>query len=95
MILGAHLLVTTASGTVDASLGMFPFAGKGALSVREGNWVAITGMMTRINGKEIFLARTVKVGNEVYSIRDERGAIISPQERERGIEAPAEKGFWR
>jgi len=95
MILGAHLLVTTSSGTVDASLGMFPFAGKGALSVQEGNWVAVTGVMKTINGKEVFLVRTVKVGNEIYPIRDERGAIITPQERESGIQASAEKGLWR
>jgi hypothetical protein len=82
MILGAHLLVTTSSGTVDASLGRFALKGKGALSVAPGASVAITGVMKTINSKQVFLARTVSVGEQVYTIRNQRGIALSAEARQ-------------
>lgn len=82
-IAGAHLLIGTPSGTVDASLGWFALRGKDALSVSPGQEVAVTGVMKTINNRQVFLARTVKVDGQVFTIRNEHGLLISPQARER------------
>jgi len=89
MIMGSHLLLATSSGPVDASLGMFAMRGKGAVSVAAGQQVEVTGVMKTINGKQVFLVRTVKAGGQVYTIRNERGFPIPPQARERASQTTA------
>ena len=89
---GAHLLLATASGQVDASLGRWGFQGKGALSVRVGQQVELTGVMKTIREKQVFMVRTVKVGSHVYTIRNEHGIAVSPQARERMAHQAGQKG---
>jgi hypothetical protein len=83
MIPGSHLMLSTSSGAVDASLGRFGLVGKGALSVAAGDAVEVTGVMRTLRDQQIFLVHTVKVGGQVYLIRNEHGVMISPQTRER------------
>lgn len=92
MIMGSHLLFETASGSVDASLGKWGLQGKGALSITVGKQVEVTGVMKTLMGRQVFLARTVKVGDRVYSIRNEHGIQVSPQARQRAGEQTARKG---
>ena len=89
---GAHLLLTTASGLVDASLGRWGLRGKGALSVRVGQQIEVTGIMKTIREQQVFVARTVKVGPRVYTIRNEHGIAVSPQARERMAHQTTQKG---
>jgi hypothetical protein len=93
MVMGSHLLLTTPSGPVDASLGRFGLMGKGALSVAPGQQVEVTGVMKTVKDKQVFLARTVKVGGEVYTIRNEHGFAVSPQARERANRKTAGEGL--
>lgn len=83
MIPGSHLLVETSSGTVDASLGRFGLRGNGAVAVVAGQQIEVTGVMKMVKDKPLFLARTVKVGDEVYTVRNEHGLPLSPQARAR------------
>jgi len=76
-------LIATNSGPVDASLGWFALRGKDALSVNPGQGVAVTGVMKTINNRQVFLARTVKVDGQVFTVRNEHGLVLSPQARER------------
>jgi hypothetical protein len=92
MIMGSHLLLATPSGPVDASLGMFGLLGKGALSVAPGQQVEVTGVMKTLKDKQVFLTRTVKVGGQVYTIRNEHGFPVPPQARERANGKTAQKG---
>jgi hypothetical protein len=80
---GAHLMLRTSSGAVDASLGRWGLVGKGALSVAAGQHVKVTGEMKTIKNKEVFVARTVTVGSRVYAMRNEHGIPVSPQARAR------------
>lgn len=86
MVAGVHVLLTTLSGAVDVSLGEFGLKGKGALSVAAGQQVQVTGVMKTFKEKQFLLARTVKVGDRIYAIRNEHGIPITPQARERAIE---------
>jgi hypothetical protein len=83
MLWGSHLVLTTSSGKVDASLGMSGLQGPGAISVGPGQQVEVTGVMKTIRNKQVFLARTVKAGARVYCIRNEHGQQMSPQSRQR------------
>jgi hypothetical protein len=92
MIMGAHLLLATSSGPVDASLGTFGLRGKGAPSVATGEQIEVTGVMKTLKNHQVFLARTVRVGGQVYTVRNKHGFSVSPQARERAGRKTAEKG---
>jgi hypothetical protein len=89
MSVGSHLVLKTSSGTVDASLGRWGMEGKGALSVAAGQRVEVTGLMKVVKDKEVFIARTVRVGSRVYTVRNEHGIPVSPQSRARAGQKPA------
>jgi hypothetical protein len=92
MIIGSHLLLATTSGEVDASLGRFGLLGKGALSVAAGQQVEVAGVMKTLMEKQVFVARTVKVGEQVYTMRNQHGIQVSPQARERARQMITQKG---
>jgi hypothetical protein len=77
------MLLATLSGPVDASLGRFGLRGNGAVSIAAGQQIEATGVMKTIRDKRFFLVRTMKVGDEVYTIRNEHGFPVSPRARER------------
>ncbi len=87
MIVGSHLLLATASGEVDASLGRWGLQGKSALSVSAGEPVGVMLM-----GRQVFVVRTVKVRGQVFAMRNEHGIPVSPQARERASQESAQKG---
>ncbi len=95
MIPGAHLLLTTLSGSLDASLGTFAFKGKGALVVSVGQQVELTGVMKTIKNNPVLLVRTVKVGEHLYPIRNGHGVQLSPPAREHAGQENAQKGETR
>jgi hypothetical protein len=78
MLPGAHVMLATGSGMVDTHVGPFAFRGYHPLSVAPGARVSVVGVMKTVRGNEVFLARTVKVGDEEYKIRNEHGAILTP-----------------
>jgi len=88
MTWGSHLIVETASGRIDASLGRWGLAGKDALSVKPGQQVEVTGVMTTVRDTEVLIVRTVKADGKVYAMRDHHGVEVSPQTRK----LAAEKG---
>jgi hypothetical protein len=92
MIMGAHLLFETASGTVDASLGRFALWGNAALSRSAGQLIQATGVIRTLQGQQVFLVRTVKVNDRVYAIRDEHGHALSPQTRARQRQVAGQNG---
>jgi hypothetical protein len=89
---GSHLMLETASGKLDASLGKWGLAGKGALSVSAGQEVEVTGVMKTVKEKEVFVVRTVKADGRVYTIRNQYGVPMSPQSRERSSQIAAQTG---
>jgi hypothetical protein len=92
MIVGSHLLLSTTSGSLDASLGRFGLRGKGALSVAPGQQVVVTGVSKLLRGRQVFVARTVRVGSHVYFVRNTHGIPVSPQSRAVAGQNWAQKG---
>ncbi|MGB8541885.1 MAG: hypothetical protein WCD49_09640 [Candidatus Acidiferrales bacterium] len=76
---GSHVIVETISGKeVDASLGSFAMRGQGALSIKSGEPIQLTGVMKAINGKEVIFARLVRANGRLYKIRNEHGFALAP-----------------
>lgn len=94
-IVGSHLLLATLYGPVDASLGRFGLVGNDAVSVAPGQPIEATGVMRTIKEKKVFLVRTIKVGDAVYTIRNEHGLPVSPQARERANQKADQKAESR
>jgi hypothetical protein len=92
MIFGSHLMLETASGRLDASLGKWAMQGKGALSVAAGQPVEVTGVMKTIKDKQVFIVRIVKAEGHLYTIRNKFGLPTPPQSRERASKIAAQKG---
>jgi len=92
MMWGAHLLLRTSAGNVDASLGRFALMGKGALSVQAGQQVAVTGLMVTIRGQAVLLARIVRAGGQAYLLRSTHGTPLSPTARRLALLKAAQNG---
>src|SRR5271156_1279274 len=71
---GSHIMLTTSSGTVDATLGRFAMRGKTALVVTPGESVKLTGVMKTVKGKDVFLALLFR-GNGHSYILPNQGAL--------------------
>ena len=83
MLMGSHLLLVTANGPIDASLGRFGLQGEGAPTVNTGQQIEVTGIMKTIKDKAVLVTRIVKIGSKTYTIRNEHGFPVSPQSRKR------------
>lgn len=77
MIMGDHLLVATSSGIVDGSLGSSALQGRYAMPVTEGQQVQLIGVIKTLKGHQVFLARIVKLDDQIYTIRNEHGFPVS------------------
>jgi hypothetical protein len=73
---GAHLMLNTASGRVDAHLGSYAMRGPNAIFLAAGDRVKVTGVMTTVRGRSIFLVRRLQVGLNSYQIRNEHGLLV-------------------
>jgi hypothetical protein len=77
-LMGAHLMVSTAQGTVDAHIGNHVLGGKRPASFASGQSVKLVGIMTTFGGQNVFLVRTIQMGNSTITVRNERGFFVSP-----------------
>lgn len=73
---GAHLMLYTASGSLDAHLGTYALRGPNAVVVTPGEKVRVTGVTTNVGGRRLFLVRSLQAGLKVYRIRNEHGFPI-------------------
>ena len=76
MLAGAHALLATPSGTVDAHLGIYAMRGANALSLAAGERVRMVGVMRTVNGRSVLLVRTVQTSGGLYAIRSTHGFLL-------------------
>jgi hypothetical protein len=86
MMWGSHLMINTASGSVDVSLGRWGLEGKDAPSITPGQRVEVTGIMRTLHDKEVFVVRSLKADGKTFTIRNAHGLAVSPQARQRAAE---------
>jgi len=77
-LMGAHLIVSTAQGSVDAHIGNHLFAGRSTISFVSGQSVKLVGIMTEFNHQNLFLVRTIQTGDTTITVRNEHGFLVSP-----------------
>ena len=77
-VLGGHLMVSTANGSVDGQIGAFVLRGSQAFTATPGEKVKITGVMATINGQQAFLVRTIETSNRTIMVRDAHGFFVVP-----------------
>ena len=70
---GTHLLVNTESETVDVHLGPSPFITEQKLALAAGDAVEIIGSRVTVAGMAGVLAREVRKGDRVVTLRDAQG----------------------
>jgi hypothetical protein len=75
-VAGAHLIIATQNGAVDAHLGASPGADAKRLGLSVGQSVEVTGMMAVIGGSSVFLARTLVVDSRTITLRSEHGIPV-------------------
>jgi hypothetical protein len=75
---GAHLMVATGRGTVDAHIGNLVFRGN-AMTFTAGQPVKLTGIMTTFNHQNVFLVRTMQVEGKTITVRSHSGFLVSPE----------------
>jgi len=71
--LGTYLFLNTPNGTIPVHLGLFRPA---ADQLTASDFVLVVGVLTSVNGKSVFLARTVKRGNETLILRSKSGIVL-------------------
>jgi hypothetical protein len=78
LLVGAHAILTTASGTVDAHLGNYAMKGANPLVLAVGERVKMVGVMVTTGGRPVLLVRTAQTGRGVYTIRNAHGFPLRP-----------------
>jgi hypothetical protein len=92
MLAGSHLILETASGKIDASLGVFPIAGEGTSSVSAGERVQVTGVLKTVRGQRVLVTRLVLINGHTYKVRNEHGFVLMPAARPGTANAEAKGG---
>jgi hypothetical protein len=78
MLPGSHLMLATASGNLDATLGNYAMRNAGDLSITTGQQVQVTGVTTMVKGQQVFVTRLVQVNGRTYKVRNEHGVAVAP-----------------
>jgi hypothetical protein len=74
---GMHLIVSGATGTVDAHIG--PYLTKSMKSaMHTGLPLEVVGTMITIRGKQMLLARQLKYGGQTLYVRSKGGTLLMP-----------------
>lgn len=71
--MGAHLLVETSTGVVDAHLGALNAASLKLLGLYNGEAVSLTGMTQTENGNSVLLVRILNVAGHDFTLRNKNG----------------------
>jgi hypothetical protein len=78
MLVGAHVFLTTSTGTLDAHLGIYAMRGTNALKIAPGDGVRMTGVLVTVRGQRVLLVRTAQTRAGTFAIRDARGFPLRP-----------------
>ncbi|HKS81644.1 MAG TPA: hypothetical protein VJR23_09065 [Candidatus Acidoferrales bacterium] len=71
--IGTHVLIQTAQGIVDAHLGSGAAASPSNLGIGAGDEVELVGMMQKVDGNQVLLARLLTTSDHIFVLRNEHG----------------------
>jgi hypothetical protein len=70
---GLHLVVTTKSGPVEVELGPASFTESKNVAFAKGDALTVTGSKVKMGDQEVVIAREIKKGDQVLTLRDAKG----------------------
>lgn len=70
---GMHITLSGDGQTMDVHLGPTWFLSREGVSVSKGDAVEVSGSVIDANGQSFLLARELKTGQKVVTLRDEQG----------------------
>lgn len=70
---GTHLTLRTSTGTMVVHLGPTAFLAEQKLVVHTGDTLEITGSRLAVDDDRVFIARSVRMGASVWTLRDAAG----------------------
>ena len=70
---GTHLSLKTNDGIIDVHLGPTQFLADQGLTVTAGQKIEVTGSKIKYQNTDALIARTVKLGEKTFELRDEQG----------------------
>ncbi len=73
---GAHVLLQTSAGTVDAHLGNGKVLEANHISLSAGDSVRIVGENVTFKGNTIFAVRTLQKGSQTVTLRSKNGMLL-------------------
>lgn len=76
MLAGAHVLLATASGILDAHLGNYAMKGTSALRLSSGEQVRMVGVIVTIKGGPVLLVRMAQTAGGTYIVRNAHGILV-------------------
>jgi hypothetical protein len=76
--IGAHVLLQTASGSVDVHLGDARLLHHAKMTLSEGMSVRFVGQPESIGKSSVFLVRLIQVNAQVLAVRSDRGLPLAP-----------------
>lgn len=76
MLIGEHLMLTTSSGSVDAHVGSYVSRDKHLDSLASGQSISARGVKMNVNGKEVFLVRTIEADGQTITVRNQKGFLV-------------------
>jgi hypothetical protein len=74
--IGTHILIQTATGTVDAHLGFGSAASPKRLGISVGENVTVIGMMETVGSSSVLMARILTTPIRIFVLRNEQGIPI-------------------
>ena len=72
-MVGIHAMLETGDETIEVHLGPYSYISKQTLQLKEGDTIEVTGSRITHENKPAILATKVKNGEEVLTLRDEKG----------------------
>jgi hypothetical protein len=75
--IGAHVILQTATGAIDAHLGAASFLQAGHFSLATGDSVRVVGVSSATRQGTVFLVRAIQKGGQSLVLRTAKGAPLS------------------
>ncbi len=72
-MIGTHVNLKTESGVLDVHIGPETYISKQGFTIAKGDSLTVTGSKQVIGGKDALIAKEVKKGDKVLTLRDANG----------------------
>lgn len=70
---GLHLMVRSNNGTEDVRVGPARYVESQKFAFAKGDAITVTGSKTTVSGENVVIAREIKKGDQVLTLRDSQG----------------------